>query len=136
MGITSDKVSETVQMEAKSSLAYAAVYRVLLGGMALSTGLFVVGILLALMHPQFVPLTADPTRALYSAAAVAAGLRRADPMTIMLVATVLLILTPVARVVVSICAFARERDGRFTAITATVLGIIAATTALGLLGLK
>jgi uncharacterized membrane protein len=54
----------------------------------------------------------------------------------MLVATVLLILTPVARVVVSIAAFAADRDYKFVVITSIVMFVMLLTVILGLLGLQ
>jgi len=44
---------------------YADVYRVLLGGMIVSTTLFAVGIIRALLGPRFVPLSASWVRQQY-----------------------------------------------------------------------
>jgi len=115
---------------------YADVYRVLLIGMAISTTLFVIGVVSALIHPRWIPITPDWVRQHYHLAVVAAGLKSLDPMVLMMIATALLILTPVVRVVVSIYAFAVDSDRKFVAVTSAVLAVMALTVILGLLGLK
>ncbi len=114
---------------------YADVYRVLVGGMIVSTILFVLGVVRALMHPTSFPLNAEWVRQHYQFSTVMHGLAALDPMTLMMVASVLLILTPVARVVVSIWAFVVDRDYKFVAITSIVLLIMIITVVAGLLGL-
>jgi uncharacterized membrane protein len=115
---------------------YADVYKVLLGGMILSTALFVIAIVRALLRPEFMPLTPEWIKQHYHWAAIAEGLRTFDPTVIMLIATVLLILTPIARVVVSIYAFAVDHDRKFVMVTLVVLVVIILTLVLGLFGLK
>jgi uncharacterized membrane protein len=109
---------------------------VLLGGMVVSTALFVVGIVRALLRPQFVPLTPDWIKQHYRWPVVVEGIRSFDPTVIMMIATVLLILTPIARVVVSIYAFAVDNDRKFVLVTLAVLLVIVLTVVLGLVGLK
>jgi len=58
-----------------------------------------------------------------------------DPTTVMLIATVLLILTPILRVMVSMYIFAAEGDWKYVGITAVVLLVILATIACGAFGL-
>ena len=115
---------------------YTGVYYVLLGGMIVSSVLFAVGIALALWHRQFVPLTPDWVRQHYHVSAVVHGLASLDPMVLMMVATMLLILTPIARVLVSIYAFAVDKDYKFVAVTSVVFLVIAASVVLGLMGLR
>lgn len=115
---------------------YAGVYKVLLGGMLASTALFVLGIVRALMHPQFVPLTPEWIKQHYNLSVVLHGILALDPVAIMLVATVLLILTPIVRVIVSIYAFAVDGDRKYVAITSAVLLVMVVTVVLGLFGLK
>lgn len=115
---------------------YADVYKVLLGGMIVSTALFAAGIVRALLHPEFVPLTPAWIKQHYHWRAIVDGIRSFDPTVIMLIATVLLILTPIARVVVSIYAFAVDRDRQFVAVTLIVLSLILLTVVLGLFGLR
>jgi uncharacterized membrane protein len=131
------KATSAKQNEASAELnVYADVYKVLLGGMILSTALFVIAIVRALARPEFMPLTPEWIKQHYHWAAIAEGLRTFDPTTIMLIATALLILTPIARVVVSIYAFAVDHDRKFVMVTLVVLLVIILTVVLGLFGLK
>ena len=115
---------------------YADVYRLLIGGMILSNVLFAAGIILAMLHPRFVPLTAQWIKTQYQWTILSRGLASGDPISMMLLATALLILTPIARVVVSIVAFAADRDYKFVVITSVVMFVMLLTLALGLLGLQ
>lgn len=127
--------SETRQTSTEENV-YAGVYRVLLGGMLVSSTLFAIGIVRALMHPAFFPLTAKWVRQHYSVSWVLHGVASLDPLALMMLATVLLILTPVARVVTSIYAFAVDRDIKYVVITSVVLLIMIVTAAAGALGLR
>jgi uncharacterized membrane protein len=115
---------------------YADVYKVLIAGMALSTALFTVAIVRALLRPQFIPLTPTWIKQHYHWDVILQGIRMFDPTVIMLIATVLLILTPIARVAVSVYAFAVDRDRTFVFVTLIVFLVIALTVVLGLFGLK
>lgn len=114
---------------------YSVVYYTLLGGMVVSSILFVIGIVRALVHPAFYPLTGAWVREHYHVSQIVHGLVRLDPMSIMMVATVLLILTPVLRVLASFYAFVVDRDLEFVAVTGIVLLVMASTVVAGLLGL-
>lgn len=115
---------------------YADVYDVLLVGMLVSSALFALGVVLALLHPHYIPLTRDYIVKNYHGAALLHNLAAFRPGAIMLVATVILILTPVVRVVISIYAFAQEGDRKYVGVTGTVLLVILLTVFLGWLGLK
>ena len=115
---------------------YADVYRLLIGGMILSNVLFAAGIILALMHPRFVPLTTQWVKEQSRWNSLAHGLVSGEFISLMVLASVLLILTPVARVVVSIAAFAADRDFKFVVITSVVMFVMLLTVFLGLLGLQ
>ena len=115
---------------------YVDVYRLLIAGMIASSVLFALGIVLAMLHPQYFPLSTRWVRSQYHVGTVVHGLLHGDPMAVMLVATVLLILTPVARVVVSIVAFAIDRDRKFVVVTSIVFLVMVITVILGELGLK
>ncbi|MGA8618432.1 MAG: DUF1634 domain-containing protein [Candidatus Sulfotelmatobacter sp.] len=128
--------NESKRDTAEELSVYADVYKVLLGGMLLSTGLFVIGIVRALLRPQFVPLTTDWIKQHYHWRIIVQGIRSFDPTVIMMIATVLLILTPVVRVIVSMYAFAVDGDRKFVAVTFIVLLVIGVTVVLGLFGLK
>ena len=115
---------------------YADVYKVLLAGMVVSTALFAAAIVRALLRPQFVPLTPQWIKQHYHWRVIVDGIRSFDPTVIMLVATILLILTPIARVIVSIYAFAVDRDRKFVIVTMIVFSVIILTVVLGFLGLR
>src|SRR5512146_73962 len=115
---------------------YSVVYYALLGGMIVSSILFTVGIVRALLHPVYYPLNADWVRSHYSFAWVTHGLATLDPVALLMLAATLLILTPVVRVVVSIYAFLVDRDFKFVVITGIVFLIMIVTVVAGLLGLK
>ncbi|HUO17975.1 MAG TPA: DUF1634 domain-containing protein [Verrucomicrobiae bacterium] len=115
---------------------YADVYRLLVTGMLISTILFVIGIILALLHPQYFPLSARWVRQQYHAGLIVHGLLHRQPSSFFLAGTVLLILTPIARVLVSIYAFWVDHDHKYVAVTSGVLAIIVVTVILGLFGLR
>lgn len=115
---------------------YAAVYHALLIGMYISTALFAIAIVRALLRPEFVPLTPEWVRDHYHWSVLRHGLATFEPMSLMLVATAVLILTPVARVLVSIYAFAVDRDGKYVVVTGIVFVIMILTVFLGLRGLQ
>jgi uncharacterized membrane protein len=115
---------------------YTDVYRLLVAGMIASVVFFSIGLILALRHPGQIPLTADWIRRHYHWSAIAHGLASGEPTTYLMIATVLLILTPVARVVVSIRAFFVDHDHKYVAVTSTVLAIMILTVVLGIFGLQ
>ncbi len=115
---------------------YAGVYRALLAGMAASTLLFAAGVILALLHPTYVPLDPSWVRSHYRLGTELRGLLSGDPTAYMLLGTLLLILTPVARVVVSIYAFYVDRDYKYVAVTSIVLAVMILTVGLSCLGLR
>jgi len=115
---------------------YIDVYRLLIAGMIISSILFALGIVLALLHPQYIPLSTRWVRSQYHVSTVVRGIMHGDPTAILLIATVLLILTPVARVVVSIVAFLVDRDYKFVVVTSIVFLVMVITVILGELGLK
>jgi uncharacterized membrane protein len=104
--------------------------------MVASNILFLIGVVLALLHPRFFPLAAEWIKQQYHWETVRHGLVTGDPNTYMMVATVVLILTPVTRVMISIYAFFVDRDFKYVAVTSFVLLIMVATVVFGFLGLK
>lgn len=115
---------------------YADVYKVLLVGMVLSTTLFAIGVILALLHPTYVPLTPEWVRQQYHWNVFVHGLATANPGTFMLLATILLILTPVSRVLVSIYVFYVDHDFKYVVVTSIVFLVIVLTVILSRFGLK
>jgi uncharacterized membrane protein len=115
---------------------YADVYRVLLAGMMVSTALFIAGIVRALMHPAYYPLSTRWVRSQYHWSVFWHGLITGDAVALMMAGTILLILTPVARVVVSIWAFFVDRDYRFVVVTSIVLFVMVVTLIAAHFGLR
>jgi uncharacterized membrane protein len=115
---------------------YAGVYHMLIAGMIVSNVLFVIGVVLALLHPQTFPLSPDWVREQYHPSVILHGLAHGQPTSFLLLGTLLLILTPVARVIVSIYAFWLDHDHKYVAVTLTVLIIMILTVILGLLGVR
>jgi uncharacterized membrane protein len=125
-------MTETKNQEQDQGV-YSGVYHALVIGMSTSTVLLAVGVAVTLWrnhvgHPLVVP---GPV---LRPAVLLAGLARFEPVSLVALATLVMILTPVARVVVSVVAFAAERDWRYTAITGAVLAAIVGTVIVGLLG--
>jgi uncharacterized membrane protein len=127
---------EVTSMPKAEENIYGDVYDILLGGMLVSTALFAVGVVLALIHPHYIPLTRDYVLKDYHVAALFHGLASGSPSAYMMLATVLLILTPVARVLICVYAFHKARDRKYTFVTGIVLFVILITVLLGKLGLK
>ena len=115
---------------------YSGVYHVLLGGMVVSTVLFVIGLVRGMMLHTYFPLTTEWVKSHYRWSAVKHGLATLDPTALMMLATVILILTPVARVIVSIYVFAIDRDKKYVLVTSTVLLIMILTFVLSRFGLQ
>ena len=109
---------------------YAGVYRVLLGGMLLSSTLFAVAMVLALLHPRSYPLSSQWVLEQYRWSTLLHGLARGEPFSLMLIASILLILTPILRVAVSIYAFAVDGDRKYVVVTSIVLAVIVLTVLL------
>ncbi|MFY9743312.1 MAG: DUF1634 domain-containing protein [Candidatus Sulfotelmatobacter sp.] len=136
--MTQDRMTQDKDQKHRSEElnVYADVYKVLLAGMIVSTALFAAGIVRALLHPQFVPLTPEWIKQHYHWRVVVEGIRSFDATVIMMIATILLILTPITRVAVSIYAFAVDRDRQFVIVTLIVMAVIILTVVLGLFGLR
>jgi uncharacterized membrane protein len=121
---------------AEEQNVYAGVYHMLIAGMIVSNVLFVTGIILALLHRQYFPLSATWVREQYHAGLIFRGLIHRQATAYLLLGTLLLILTPVARVIVSIYAFWTDRDEKYVAVTLTVFIIMVLTVILGLFGVR
>jgi uncharacterized membrane protein len=89
---------------------YAGVYRALVTGMTISTILFAIGVVLAFVHTEPVDLAPNAMLKYYHWPVFSYGLMHGDPAAVMMLATIIMILPPIARVVVSIIAFAMDRD--------------------------
>jgi uncharacterized membrane protein len=67
----------------------------------------------------------------HTAVGVVAGLGRGDPLAVIVLGLLVLLLTPVLRVLVSVVTFAQERDWLYTGITLLVFCILLISFLLG-----
>ncbi len=130
------EANEPVNPTQAESNVYAAVYYALLAGMVASSLLFAIGLARGMTLHTYFPLDTQWIQQHYHWKAVQQGVAALDPTTLMMLATLVLILTPVARVIVSIYAFAVDRDRKYVAVTSIVLAIMVLTLALAHIGLQ
>lgn len=102
---------------------------VLRAGVLLSAVIMLVGLVLVLVHPAGLPL-ARPA----GFAQVFLGLARGNPLAVIDLGILILVLTPIARVLLSVLIFLRERDLTYTAITLFVLLVLIISFLLGKAG--
>ena len=115
-----------------------AIVRVLRLGLVGSVALIMTGTVLSFVHhPEYlssagalVRLT-EPGAAPRTLAEVAAGLGAGRGQAIAMVGILVLILTPFARVVMSLALFLRERDRTYSGITALVLALLLLSILIG-----
>jgi uncharacterized membrane protein len=95
-----------------------AVHGVLVAGLVVSTSLILIGLGLSLMLDRTLPpVVLRPAEALRQAAML-------RPVGFISLGLIVLILTPVMRVIGSVVVFVRERDWRYAGITLRVLVVI------------
>jgi uncharacterized membrane protein len=123
------------ELKERDSNVYGAVYHALLYGMIASSVLFAVGLIRGMLLHTYFPLTEKWITGHYHWNVVIHGLATFDPTVLMMVATVLLIATPVVRVMVSIVAFAAEGDRKYVLVTSIVLLVIILSVVLSKAGL-
>lgn len=104
---------------------------VLRGGVLLSAGLLIVGAALYAVSALRGEAPAATATYPHSLGDVVAGVAHGDPLAVLALGLLVLLLTPVARVAISIFAFARERDWLYVGITTLVLLILLASFLLG-----
>jgi uncharacterized membrane protein len=104
---------------------------VLRGGVLCSAGLLILGALLFAIGALRSGSPAFPSIYPHSLRDIISGLAHGDPLAILALGLLVLLLTPVARVVISIFAFTRERDWLYVGITALVLLILVVSFLLG-----
>jgi len=101
------------------------VHRMLLLGLLLSTSVLFTGLALSAITRQPVPSRVLNFNELYH------GLQKGTPQSVLSLGILLLIATPVLRVLGSFIEFIVKRDWRFTVITAVVLIILGASLFIG-----
>jgi uncharacterized membrane protein len=84
-----------------------------------------------LPHPDYTHFT-PPTPALSTLRGVVHGALHLDPPSIIQAGLILLIATPVARVVFCVVGFARQRDLVYTAISVIVLAVLTYSLTVGM----
>lgn len=122
--------------------AETLISRLLRTGVAASAALVVTGMLLLFQHhptyrsshTELANLTSAAVEYPHRVRDVLASAFAGQGEGIAMLGLLLLIATPVARVLVSIFIFVRERDPRFIAITATVLLLLLTSFVLGTAG--
>jgi uncharacterized membrane protein len=108
-------------------------------GVLISLAILVLGLIVSFVHhPSYLSNPPDLQRLTRPGAAfprtlpeVLAGVAALRGQALITVGLLVLLLTPVARVTVSIFAFALQRDWIFVTITAAVLGLLLLSFALG-----
>jgi uncharacterized membrane protein YfcA/uncharacterized membrane protein len=103
---------------------------ILQGGVLLSTAVIVLGLLLAVLRPGGYSLQSALVFPV-TLSQVAAGLRVWQPQAVIMLGLLLLIATPIIRVVASMVAFGFERDWKYVIITLLVLAILMLSLLLG-----
>jgi uncharacterized membrane protein len=103
----------------------AIVHGVLIAGLLVSTALMLAGVGLALLYQRDLP-TAVP-----DVGEVISRVLALRPSGFLALGLLVLIATPILRVIGSIGAFLYERDWRFAAITSLVLGVLVVSLLLG-----
>ncbi|MCI4331346.1 MAG: DUF1634 domain-containing protein [Thermoplasmata archaeon] len=101
---------------------------VLRGGVVLSAILFALGVFLAYTGGAAIMAPARLTGSQF-----ASELRSGGPTALILGGLIVLVLTPLLRVVISFLMFLRVGDRAFSAITAIVLAVLAGTIVIGVL---
>jgi uncharacterized membrane protein len=97
--------------------------RVLRLGVWVSASLMIVGLLFATMSPSaVVPLSTNPSLGNLAERMLSTTI---DPVTLMFAGLVVLMFTPVLRVMTAIIGFAVERDWRFVVVSSIVLVMLA-----------
>ena len=108
---------------------------VLRGGVLISGSVIFLGLVLFLVHREWVGIT-DLTTFTYphNLGDVLSQAFHGSARAIIMLGLLLLIATPVSRIAISVVTFALERDWRYVAITALVLAILLVSFALGKAG--
>jgi uncharacterized membrane protein len=102
-------------------------------GVGLSAALALVGLGLLLAGPQAAFTAATIQGTPFSITGFASGLVQARALDVLLLAFLVLIATPLVRVIISVALFANVRDRQFTVLTLTVLLLLAASVLIGAL---
>jgi uncharacterized membrane protein len=114
--LASQKVKELTQE--KAEIAIAAVLRY---GARISTLIMAIGVVLVVWHARGQPF---PPHHPIRFAELMARLVRGDPEAITEAGVLMLLFTPLARIVVAVVSFALERDSKYVLISLGVLAVV------------
>jgi uncharacterized membrane protein len=105
-------------------------------GVAASAALILIGLVLLTFHPAGGRNMSidDAVRFPRGFAEIFAGAFALDPLAVVSLGLLVLIMTPVARVVIAIGGFAAEKDWKYAAFSGLVLAILVASFVLGKAG--
>jgi uncharacterized membrane protein len=117
--------------EALIRQAELAISHVLRGGVVLSALIILAGVVA--FYLDYFTASGHPVNTAFphTLSGVGAGLAHGNPVAVIVLGLLVLLATPVARVAVSIIAFALERDWRYVVITSIVLVILLVSFGLG-----
>ena len=104
------------------------IYRVLWGGVLLSIAIILVGLVATALSPAGFPRAPTPMPALLSEA------MRLTPGGLLSLGVLVMILTPIARVLLTVLVFSEEGDRTYVLVTGIVFFNLMLGVALGLLG--
>jgi uncharacterized membrane protein len=100
-------------------------------GVVLAAALAIIGLVLLLSGPATAFAASVTTSAPFSLAAFFAGLRSGRATDFLFLAFLVLIATPLVRVIISVAMFASARDRPFTLLTLSVLILLAISVVIG-----
>ncbi|HEV8193382.1 MAG TPA: DUF1634 domain-containing protein [Ktedonobacterales bacterium] len=123
-----DDSSNSGQQLAQAELIISYVLR---GGVLLSAGVILLGVMLFYIRYAAKPQSVDTQTYPHSLGGVVQGVTHGNPLAVISLGLLILLATPTLRVVISIITFAIERDWLYTAITALVLFILLVSFLLG-----
>ncbi len=104
---------------------------VLRGGVMLAAAIIALGVVLFYVRYLTGGIGPGPLKYHHTVAGVISGLRQGDPLSVILLGLLVLLLTPVLRVLVSVVTFALEHDWLYTGITLLVFFILLVSFLLG-----
>jgi len=100
-------------------------------GVGLSAALAIIGLSVLLLGPAAIFTAATVHGAPFSGPGFVSGLAHGQGMDILLLAFIVLIATPLIRVIISVGLFARAGDRPFTTLTLTVLLLLGLSVLIG-----
>jgi uncharacterized membrane protein len=132
----SNELPSTSVQDSTEPNVSTALFKVFLWGTLVSSALFVAGIVTELKSPRFHPLTANWARQHYHWDFLWQGIQEADSAVLMLSATMVVILTPVVRLVAFAFGYAALGDRKLATVSGIVFCVMALSLLIAIIGLK